>query len=100
MVTHFKCPNCGADMEFDTASGMLKCDSCGREENIENMPVNKQHPKGVKVTYDMDYEDKKAYETGFDNDYADPLYDDDQTHHSTFSEMNNNTVKIGAVLGD
>jgi DNA-directed RNA polymerase subunit M/transcription elongation factor TFIIS len=88
-------------MEFDTASGMLKCDSCGREENIENMPVNKQHPKGVKVTYDMDYEDKKAYETGFDNDYADPLYDDDQTHHSTFSENEVNEYhckNCGAVL--
>ena len=83
MVTHFKCPNCGADMEFDTASGMLKCDSCGREENIENMPVNKQHPKGVKVTYDMDYEDKKAYETA---EVIMLILYDDQTHHSTFSE--------------
>ena len=37
MVTHYKCPNCGSDMAFDTASGMLKCDSCSRKDSIENI---------------------------------------------------------------
>jgi DNA-directed RNA polymerase subunit RPC12/RpoP len=37
MVVQYKCPNCGADMAFDSTSGMLHCDSCGRNENIEDM---------------------------------------------------------------
>lgn len=38
MVVQYKCPNCGADMAFDSTTGMLHCDSCGTNENIENMP--------------------------------------------------------------
>ncbi|MCU9615334.1 TFIIB-type zinc ribbon-containing protein [Caldibacillus lycopersici] len=36
MVIHYKCPNCGDDMVFDSESGMLSCHSCGRKDNIEN----------------------------------------------------------------
>ena len=25
MVIHYKCPNCGSDMVFDSESGMLSC---------------------------------------------------------------------------
>ena len=38
MVLHYKCPNCGSDMVFDSRSGMLSCHSCGREDNIEGFP--------------------------------------------------------------
>jgi DNA-directed RNA polymerase subunit RPC12/RpoP len=38
MVVQYKCPNCGADMAFDSTTGMLHCDSCGRNDNIESMP--------------------------------------------------------------
>lgn len=38
MVVQYKCPNCGADMVFDSTTGMLHCDSCGRNDNIEAMP--------------------------------------------------------------
>ncbi len=38
MVIHYKCPNCGSDMAYDTESGKLHCDSCGREDNIEEFP--------------------------------------------------------------
>lgn len=37
MVIQHKCTNCGADMEFDAASGMLKCPSCGLLLNISDM---------------------------------------------------------------
>lgn len=37
MVIQHKCPSCGADMKFDTASGLLHCESCGYEENIKQM---------------------------------------------------------------
>ncbi|OED31899.1 TFIIB-type zinc ribbon-containing protein [Planococcus maritimus] len=38
MVIHYKCPNCGADMAFDSESGQLSCPSCGHEETIETLP--------------------------------------------------------------
>lgn len=36
MVIHYKCPNCGDDMAFDSESGTLSCSSCGRQDNIED----------------------------------------------------------------
>lgn len=35
MVVQHKCPSCGADMVFDSKSGKLTCESCGKEEVIE-----------------------------------------------------------------
>ncbi|SHH39908.1 TFIIB-type zinc ribbon-containing protein [Sporanaerobacter acetigenes] len=35
MLIHYKCPNCGSDMVFDSNTGKLKCNSCGREDDIE-----------------------------------------------------------------
>ena len=37
MVIQYKCPGCGADMVFNAETGLLHCESCGRDENIENM---------------------------------------------------------------
>ncbi|SDC44386.1 replication restart DNA helicase PriA [Paenibacillus sp. UNCCL117] len=37
-VIEYKCPNCGSSMVFDSATGMLSCHSCGRKDNIEQMP--------------------------------------------------------------
>src|SRR6476661_4360559 len=36
MVIHYKCQNCGDDMDFDSKSGMLACHSCGNKDNIED----------------------------------------------------------------
>lgn len=38
MVIHYKCPNCGGDMAFDSETGKLHCHSCGRYDNIEDFP--------------------------------------------------------------
>ncbi|WP_339217087.1 TFIIB-type zinc ribbon-containing protein [Ornithinibacillus sp. FSL M8-0202] len=35
MIIHYKCPNCGDDMAFDSVSGNLSCASCGRNDSIE-----------------------------------------------------------------
>ena len=35
MILHYKCPSCGSDMSFDADSGKLSCQSCGKQENIE-----------------------------------------------------------------
>ncbi|OAB39955.1 hypothetical protein PMSD_02555 [Paenibacillus macquariensis subsp. defensor] len=37
-VIDYKCPNCGSGMVFDSKTGMLSCHSCGREDNIEQLP--------------------------------------------------------------
>ena len=86
MVTHYKCPNCGADMEFDASSGKLKCHSCQREESIEKMAGLNNIPDGAQVSYNIEDEDKKAEQTFFEKDYEDPLFEDNSTHHHAFSE--------------
>lgn len=32
---HFPCPNCGADMRFDPASGRMVCEHCGHVDEVE-----------------------------------------------------------------
>lgn len=39
MVIHYKCPNCGGDMSYDAKLGKLHCESCGREDSIEDFPT-------------------------------------------------------------
>lgn len=36
MVIQYKCQSCGADMAFNSSTGMLHCDSCGRDDTIES----------------------------------------------------------------
>lgn len=101
MVTHYKCPNCGADMAFDTGSGMLKCGSCGREDSIERMAGQSSAPANAQVSYDMDEDDKRALESSYDNDYIDPFFDDEPSSHATLDEddiTEYNCKNCGAVL--
>lgn len=101
MVTHYKCPNCGADMEFDPGSGMLKCGSCRHEESIEKMAGMENNPGDAEVSYDMDDDDRKAEEASFEQDYEDTSYEDDPSHHHTFSDHEINEYhcqNCGAVL--
>ncbi|CAH0121439.1 MULTISPECIES: TFIIB-type zinc ribbon-containing protein [unclassified Paenibacillus] len=37
-VIEYKCPNCGGGMVFDGDTGTLSCLSCGRKDNIEQIP--------------------------------------------------------------
>ncbi|MCD1258567.1 TFIIB-type zinc ribbon-containing protein [Paenibacillus athensensis] len=37
-VIDYKCPSCGGGMVFDSGTGMLSCPSCGRQEDITQMP--------------------------------------------------------------
>ncbi|MCM3342099.1 TFIIB-type zinc ribbon-containing protein [Paenibacillus sp. MER TA 81-3] len=37
-IIEYKCPNCGSGMVFDADTGMLSCYSCGRKDNIEQIP--------------------------------------------------------------
>lgn len=44
MVIQYKCPDCGADMTFDSKTGKLYCGSCGHSEVIENYEVEDFKP--------------------------------------------------------
>lgn len=54
MVLQHKCPNCGADMNFNAETSMLSCESCGTEKDIASMPS--LSPDDVDETYG-DYEE-------------------------------------------
>lgn len=85
-VINYKCPSCGADMAFDTQSGRLRCASCGRTDNIENMAGNNNSQPDGDYTYQMDDEDINAANSAFDYDYADGSDTDEPSNHATFSE--------------
>ncbi len=85
-VIHYKCPNCGSDMAFDSQTGFLRCASCGRTDNIENMKKNTGMKDGEDFHYDANEEDIKAANSAFDYDYADSNTDDEPSNHSTFKE--------------
>ena len=84
MVVHYKCPNCGADMAYDSESGMLRCGSCGRTDNIEEMAGVKNLPKDATITYDKNSEDASAEEEAFEEAYADDSDTDEPSNHATF----------------
>jgi hypothetical protein len=70
-------------MVYDTISGALKCHSCGREDNIEQMA--RQHNLDDSLD-GMDKEDKEAALKSFNKDYSDPFNEDEPSSHSTFVE--------------
>ena len=80
----YKCPNCGADMAFDSTTGMLRCASCGRTENIEKMADHHDIPEDGTVSYEMDEDDARAAGEAFEKDYEDASDTDEPTDHSTF----------------
>ncbi|MNI34716.1 DNA-directed RNA polymerase subunit P [compost metagenome] len=50
-MIEYKCPNCGSGMVFDSETGMLSCQSCGRKDDIKNIadPLGNQVFSGVEV---------------------------------------------------
>lgn len=84
MVVHYKCPNCGADMAYDSDSGMLRCGSCGRTDNIEEMAGVKNVPKDATITYERNAEDAAAEREAFEEAYADDSDTDEPSSHATF----------------
>jgi len=85
-VVHYKCPNCGADMAFDSQTGLLRCSSCGRTDNIEKMASKTVDSDDGTVTYDRNEEDTQAANSAFEKDYDDPSDTDAPSRHSTFGE--------------
>lgn len=63
MVIQYKCPDCGADMVFDSTSGMLHCQSCGRNDHIEDMQTSEQADNEEPVQDYEAFQDETAYST-------------------------------------
>ncbi|MBU9722991.1 MULTISPECIES: hypothetical protein [Bacillaceae] len=70
MILHYKCQNCGDDMAFETGSGTLSCQSCGRQDTIENFDE-----EYITTTFSED----EAREYHCDNCGADIITDADTT---------------------
>lgn len=85
-VIHYKCPGCGSDMAFDSQTGSLRCASCGRTDNIDNMKKNAASDEDGTFHYEMDEEDIKAANSAYERDYADANSGDEPSRHSTFHE--------------
>ncbi len=101
MVVHYKCPNCGADMGFDTHSGKLKCDSCSHEETIEKMTGLPENTNDEDISYDADEDDVLIANSGFEDDYEDSSNEDNPSDHTTFSNnevLEYNCDNCGAVI--
>ncbi|NLY47680.1 MAG: TFIIB-type zinc ribbon-containing protein [Clostridiales bacterium] len=86
MVTQYKCPNCGADTAYDAGSGMLKCGSCGRMDNIERMGGGPEPSDNEQISYEMDEDDKRAMENAYDHDYEDSSNEDEPSYHAVLNE--------------
>jgi uncharacterized Zn finger protein (UPF0148 family) len=73
-------------MAFDSQSGFLRCASCGRTENIENMIKDTEKNEDESFHYEADEDDINAANSAFEHDYADPNSGDESSNHSTFRE--------------
>lgn len=63
MVIQYKCPDCGADMLFDSKSGMLQCQSCGRHDHIDDMQNSKQATDDGPIPDYESFVDETQYST-------------------------------------
>ena len=55
VLVHYKCPNCGDDMGFNSDSGALSCSSCGRQDDIETF-------SDEYITMKFDEDEAKEYQ--------------------------------------
>ncbi len=87
MIIHYKCPNCGSEMVYDADSGKLHCNSCGREDSIEDFPES---------NINREFSDTDGKEYNCQNCGAVLLTDDDTT--ATTCSFCNSPMVIGDRL--
>ncbi|MCI8401505.1 MAG: hypothetical protein HFI38_05330 [Lachnospiraceae bacterium] len=79
MVVTYKCPGCGAAMEFDGQRGKLYCDSCGHQMSVDQ--------------YEQQY-GSPLKEEGEDFDEESPLGEDSYTRAETDGEEQTVQVQL------
>lgn len=63
MVIQYKCPSCGADMEFDAETGKMKCKSCGHAEKAEDMVTTSGEDPDAFLNDYEEFEEETSYDT-------------------------------------
>ncbi|SET35755.1 hypothetical protein [[Clostridium] polysaccharolyticum] len=83
MILQHKCPDCGADMQYDADSRLLKCPSCGKTQNIKDMEP------------DFDPNAKQSHDAEASADDVDEVYGDfeDFEEQSTYGTYEDNEAK-------
>lgn len=62
-VVQYKCPSCGADMEFDAKTGLMKCQGCGHTVKAEEMVAgSKEDPDAFVGDYE-EFQEETQYDT-------------------------------------
>lgn len=87
MIIHYKCLNCGSEMVYDAESEKLHCNSCGREDSIEDFP---------EVNIDREFGETDGKEYNCKNCGAILLTDNDTT--ATTCSFCNSPMVIGDRL--
>lgn len=82
MVVQYKCPNCGSDLSFDSATGKLLCPSCGHTMSIDQVPKADHDATIHEDNPDVGAFDPKDIEDEFSYDYTGEA----GPSHSTFQE--------------
>ncbi|SFR63805.1 TFIIB-type zinc ribbon-containing protein [Anaeromicropila populeti] len=86
MILQYKCPNCGADMIYDSHSGMLSCQSCGTSMNIEQMPKSSTGS----TTNGDSYREEGADADDINEEYGD--FEEFETHTGSGTFYENEAV--------
>jgi DNA-directed RNA polymerase subunit RPC12/RpoP len=73
-------------MAFDSQTGLLRCQSCGRTDDIEKMTGGHHSHGEGSVSYDMNEEDEAAANSAFEYDYRDASQGDAPTNHNTYGD--------------
>jgi DNA-directed RNA polymerase subunit RPC12/RpoP len=91
MVVQYKCPNCGADMAFDTKTGMLLCSSCGHTDRIENIRTDSKSSSNS--TEETVYDEYREFHSDINDNQGGGNYNSSNTHSHQDNQNNSNTYQ-------
>ncbi len=96
MVVQYKCPNCGADMAFDSTTGMLHCDYCGNNARIEDVPEQDGSQQDSQKAFHHNHNSTKAEDISWGTE--DTSYSRDAPHFGEDDVKEYHCKNCGAVL--
>lgn len=81
MVLQYKCPDCGADMNYDADSRLLLCPSCGKTKKIDLMEEDSERKDDGERSHDP-----KASADDVDEVYGDYEEFEEKSSYTTYGE--------------